>query len=71
MLFQPKRYFIIDLCSHRVAFGKPLITQGTIQQDIALSRMEIEQARLLTLKAAQMMDTVGNKVRLKFVNNKY
>ncbi|HUY75852.1 MAG TPA: acyl-CoA dehydrogenase family protein [Ktedonobacterales bacterium] len=47
--------------SSRVAFGKPLAQQGVIQTWIAESAMEIEQARLLTLKAAWMMDTVGKK----------
>jgi acyl-CoA dehydrogenase len=47
--------------SSRVAFGKPLAEQGVIQEWIADSRIEIEQVRLLTLKAAWLMDTVGNK----------
>jgi acyl-CoA dehydrogenase len=46
---------------NRVAFDKPLAEQGTIRAGIAGSRMEIDQARLLTMKAAHMMDTVGNK----------
>jgi acyl-CoA dehydrogenase len=46
----------------RVAFGKPLAKQSIWHERIAQSRCMIEQARLLTLKAAYMMDTVGNKV---------
>ncbi len=45
----------------RVAFGRPLADQGTIRAGIAESRLEIDQARLLTLRAAHLMDTVGNK----------
>ena len=45
----------------RVTFGQPLATRGNIQDWIAESRIEIEMARLLTLKAAWMMDTVGNR----------
>jgi acyl-CoA dehydrogenase len=45
----------------RIAFGKPLAEQGTIRADLAESRMDLEQARLLTLHAASLMDTVGNK----------
>jgi acyl-CoA dehydrogenase len=44
-----------------VAFGKTIVEQGTIRADIANSRIEINQARLLTLQAAYLMDTVGNK----------
>ena len=45
----------------RVAFGKTIAEQGTIRANIAQSRVELEQARLLVLKAAYLMDTVGNK----------
>ncbi len=46
----------------RVAFGKTLTEHGALRKDIADSRMEIDQLRLLVLNAAYMMDTVGNKV---------
>ena len=49
----------------RVAFGKTLAEQGVVMDQIASSRSEIEQSRLLVLKAAHMMDTVGNKVARK------
>jgi acyl-CoA dehydrogenase len=49
----------------RVAFGKPLSEQGVIQDWIAQSHLEIEQARLLTLKAAWMIDNLGKKAAQK------
>jgi acyl-CoA dehydrogenase len=49
----------------REAFGKRLADMGGLRQEIARSRIEIDQARLLTLHAAHMMDTVGNKVARK------
>jgi acyl-CoA dehydrogenase len=45
----------------RVTFGQPVATRGNVQDWIAESRIEIEMARLLTLKAAWLMDTVGNR----------
>jgi acyl-CoA dehydrogenase len=53
-----------SLCSRaaqRIAFGKTLAEQGTVREAIARSRIEIDQARLLTLSAADMMDKAGNK----------
>jgi len=50
---------MIGRATSRIAFGKPLAEQGVVQQQIAESRMEIEQVRLLVLKAAWMIDNVG------------
>jgi len=47
--------------TERVAFGRPIAEQGVVREWIADSRIEIEQARLLTLKAAYLMDTVGTR----------
>ena len=52
---------LCNRANDRVAFGKPLAAQGVVRETIANSRIEIDQARLLTLKAADMMDKVGNK----------
>ncbi|THF71702.1 acyl-CoA dehydrogenase [Deinococcus sp. Arct2-2] len=53
--------FMVARAGARVAFGKPLAAHQHVRELIAQSRMEIDQARLLTLNAAHMMDTVGNK----------
>jgi acyl-CoA dehydrogenase len=50
-----------ERAASRVAFGKPLAEQGVIRDWIAESRVRIEQLRLLVLKTAWLMDTVGNK----------
>ncbi|WP_409996731.1 acyl-CoA dehydrogenase family protein [Deinococcus sp. Marseille-Q6407] len=52
---------MVARAAERTAFGKPLAAHQHVRELIAQSRMEIDQARLLTLQAAQMMDTVGNK----------
>jgi acyl-CoA dehydrogenase len=52
---------MIDRANSRIAFGRPLIKQQSVREDIARSACQIEQARLLTFKAAQKMDREGNK----------
>jgi acyl-CoA dehydrogenase len=52
---------MMDRANTRIAFGRPLIKQQSVREAIALSACQIEQARLLTLKAAQKMDLEGNK----------
>lgn len=53
--------------NERVVFGRPLIKQQSVREDIAKSACQVEQARLLTLKAAQKMDTVGNKAAKELI----
>ena len=50
-----------DRATRRVAFGRPLAEQGVVQQQLAESRLEIEQARLLCHQACHVIDTAGNK----------
>jgi acyl-CoA dehydrogenase len=52
---------MVERAQKRVAFGGPLADQGVVQQQIAESRLEIEQARLLCHRACQVIDTQGNK----------
>ncbi|BBG04914.1 MULTISPECIES: acyl-CoA dehydrogenase family protein [Pseudonocardia] len=52
---------MVERAQARVAFGRPLADQGVVREQIALSRMEIEQARLLTLKTAWLIDEHGAK----------
>jgi acyl-CoA dehydrogenase len=52
---------MIDRTSARTAFGGPIVDQGVVRQWIADARMRIEQARLLVMKTAWLMDTVGNR----------
>ena len=59
---------MITRARSRVAFGKPIAQQGVVMHAIAESRAEIEQARLLVLKTAHMMDTVGNKIARKEIS---
>ena len=59
---------MVKRAKSRVAFGKPVSEQGVVMHAIAESRAEIEQARLLVLKTAHMMDTVGNKIARKEIS---
>jgi acyl-CoA dehydrogenase len=52
---------MVDRAKARVAFGRPLADQGTVREAIALSRIEIDQARLLVLKTADLIDHHGAK----------
>ncbi len=53
---------MVERARSRTAFGRTLLEMGSVREQIAQSRIEIEQTRLLTLRAADMMDRAGNKV---------
>ncbi len=59
---------MVDRVQSRVAFGKPLAEQGMVQREIAESRLEIEQARLLCQHASAIIDAQGNKAAAPFVS---
>jgi acyl-CoA dehydrogenase len=59
---------LIDRAQSRVAFGRPLSEQGTVQADIAECRILIDQARLLCQQAARVIDTEGNKAAATLVS---
>jgi acyl-CoA dehydrogenase len=62
---------MVERAKSRVAFGRPLAEQGTVREQIALSRIEIDQARLLTLKTADLIDKYGAKgARTDIATNK-
>jgi acyl-CoA dehydrogenase len=52
---------MVDRAKSRVAFGRPLAEQGTVREEIARSRMQIDQARLMVLKTADLIDKFGAK----------
>jgi acyl-CoA dehydrogenase len=59
---------MIKRATERTAFGKLLIQQGTVLEDISKSRCDIEQARLLTLKAASLMDQLGVREARQYIS---
>ena len=59
---------MVNRAQERIAFGKPLAVQGTIQANIAESRLEIEQARLLCQHASATIDSLGNKAAAPYVS---
>jgi acyl-CoA dehydrogenase len=58
---------MVTRAKSRSAFGRAIVEQGSVRQDIALSRIEIDQARLLVLAAAESMDLHGNKAARKVI----